>query len=145
MSRDPNKLRVFHLADALVLDIYKFTKDFPSEERYGLQAQTRRAAVSSAANIVEGCARRSLNEYLNFLNISAGSAGEMSYLVSVAHRLGFLSDACNEDLAPRCAHLARSLMRLIASLDSQCHQKPVKSRARKTRCSRLKPDQGQSS
>jgi four helix bundle protein len=134
MSRDPNQLRVFHLADALVLDIYKFTKDFPPEERYGLQAQTRRAAVSTAANIVEGCARRSQNEYLNFLNISAGSACEMSYLVSVAHRLGFLSDACNEDLAPRCAHLAKSLTRLIASLDPQHNQKPVKSKAPEAQC-----------
>src|SRR5687768_12851765 len=119
MSRDPNKLRVFHLADELVLDIYKSTKDFPAEERYGLQSQTRRAAVSSAANIVEGCARRSQGEYVNFLNIAAGSACEMSYLLSVAHRLTFLPDACNEDLAPRCAHLSKSLIRLIASLDSR--------------------------
>ena len=124
MSRDPNKLRVFHLADALVLDIYKSTKDFPAEERYGLQAQTRRAAVSSAANIVEGCARRSQGEYVNFLNVAAGSACEMSYLLSVAHRLKFLPDACNEDLAPRCAHLSKSLIRLIASLDSKTSQKP---------------------
>ena len=124
MSRDPNKLRVFHLADALVLDIYKSTKDFPAEERYGLQAQTRRAAVSSAANIVEGCARRSQGEYVNFLNVAAGSACEMSYLLSVAHRLKFLPDACNEELAPRCAHLSKSLIRLIASLDSKTSQKP---------------------
>jgi hypothetical protein len=34
MSRDPNKLRVFHLADALILDIYKSTKDFPAEEAF---------------------------------------------------------------------------------------------------------------
>ena len=125
MSRDPRKLRVFHLADALVVDIYKSTKDFPAEERYGLQAQTRRAAVSSAANIVEGCARRSLGEYVNFLNIAAGSACEMAYLLSVAHRLQFLPDACNEDLAPRCAHLSKSLIRLIASLDAKLPQSPT--------------------
>jgi four helix bundle protein len=116
MSRDPNKLRVFHLADALVLDIYRCTKGFPPEERFGLQSQTRRAAVSSAANIVEGCARKSKGEYLNFLNVSAGSACEMAYLLSVAHRLGLLSDDDQKDLGPRSALLAKSLIALISSL-----------------------------
>jgi four helix bundle protein len=125
MARDPNKLRVFQLADALVLDIYKATKAFPPEERYGLQAQTRRASISSAANIVEGCARRSLGEYLSFLNIAAGSACEMSYLLSVAYRLGFLGKESNDDIAPRCAHLSKSLVRLIESLEFKRRRRSI--------------------
>src|SRR5947207_12083678 len=74
MSRDYRKLRVFHQADSLVMDMYKCTKYFPREEIYGLTAQLRRGAVSSAANIVEGCARRGEGEYLNFLTIAAASA-----------------------------------------------------------------------
>jgi hypothetical protein len=46
----------------------------------------------------------------------------MSYLLSVAHRLKFLPDASNEDLAPRCTQLSKSLIRLIASLDSKLPQ-----------------------
>jgi len=76
MSRDHTKLRAFQLADALVIDIYKETKTFPPEERYGLQAQLRRGAVSIAANLVEGSARRGNNEYLNFCNIACASAFE---------------------------------------------------------------------
>jgi four helix bundle protein len=72
MSRDYRKLRVFHQADSLVIDIYKITRRFPREETYGLQSQLRRAAISSAANIVDGSARRAEGEYLNFLNIAAG-------------------------------------------------------------------------
>jgi four helix bundle protein len=125
MARDPNKLRVFQLADALVLDIYNATKAFPPEERYGLQAQTRRASISSAANIVEGCARRSLGEYLSFLNIAAGSACELSYLLSVAYRLGYVGKESNDEIAPRCAHLSKSLVRLIESLEAKRGRRPA--------------------
>jgi four helix bundle protein len=90
MSRDHRKLRVFNEADSLVVHIYRCTHEFPREEMYGLRAQLRRAAVSTAANIVEGCARRSEREYLNFLNMSAGSASEARYLIDLSHRLGFL-------------------------------------------------------
>lgn len=119
MSRNPEKLRVFHLADALVMDIYPATSGFPTEERYGLQAQIRRAAVSSAANIVEGCARRSQREYLNFVNIAAGSACEVRYLLSVATRLGFLPGRQFAQLERRYTTLAKGLFRLIESLEQE--------------------------
>ena len=91
MSRDHRKLRVFVLADALVPRIYKSTNNFPVEERYGLQMQLRRAAVSAACNIIEGSARRGEKEYVNFLNIAAGSAAEARYLCELWLRLGFMS------------------------------------------------------
>jgi hypothetical protein len=53
--RDHSKLKVFELADQLALLIYRSTFGFPKTERYGLQSQVRRAAVSIGANIVEGC------------------------------------------------------------------------------------------
>src|SRR4029079_16765498 len=86
MARDHRTLRVFKLADSLAIDIYQATKNFPSEERYGLQAQIRRAAVSAATNIVEGCARRSDREYVNFLNVATGSAAEVRYLCDLSCR-----------------------------------------------------------
>jgi four helix bundle protein len=117
MSRDHTKLRAFQLADALVVDIYKETKAFPTEERYGLQSQIRRAAVSVASNLVEGSARRGENEYLNFCNIACASAFETRYLIDLSCRLGILSPVALEALIPRLTHLCKSLVRLVIALE----------------------------
>jgi four helix bundle protein len=66
MARDHRKLRVFHESHQLTIAIYKETRDFPKDEWFGLRAQMRRAAVSIPSNLVEGSARRSDGEYLNF-------------------------------------------------------------------------------
>ena len=55
--RDHTKLRAFELADEVAILIYRVTRGFPREEIYGLTSQMRRAAISVASNIVEGCAR----------------------------------------------------------------------------------------
>ena len=116
VSRDHRKLRVFALADDLVTRIYQGTQDFPAMERFGLQIQLRRAAVSVACNIVEGSARRTTNEYLHFLNIAAASASEVRYLVDVSCRLGFLTDASDDVLSAGYTELAACLNALMQSL-----------------------------
>jgi len=119
MARDHRKLRVFEQADALVIAVYRATATFPPEERYVLQTQIRRAAISAASNIVEGCARRTTREYVNFLNIANGSTGEAEYLLNIARRLGFLSAALEGDLATRYKELTRGLQNLMASLENE--------------------------
>jgi len=76
MSRDHRKLNVFTLADQLVVKVYAETAIFPPQERFGLCSQCRRSTVSAATNIVEGCARRSTRDYLQFINVATGSAAE---------------------------------------------------------------------
>ena len=70
--RDHKKLRAFELADECAVMIYEITKAFPREELYGLVGQMRRAVVSAASNMVEGCSRNSRTEYLRFLEIAFG-------------------------------------------------------------------------
>ena len=121
MPRDHRKLRVFRIADLLILDIYKATKTFPIEERFGLQAQIRRAAVSTATNIVEGSARRSEREYRSFLSIATGSAAETRYLLDLAARLGYLPVDIAAELEPRCREVVGSLVALANALDRRDH------------------------
>jgi len=71
--RDHTKLRAFELADDLVLAVHRATKSFPREEQFGLSSQLRRAVVSIASNIVEGCARNSEADFLRFLDMAFGS------------------------------------------------------------------------
>ena len=119
MSRDHTKLRAFQLADSLVIDIYKATKTFPPEERYGLQAQIRRAAVSVSSNLVEGSARRGEHEDVNFCNISCASAFEARYLLDLAYRLGILAPIGHTLLEERMSHLCKSLVRLVIALEQR--------------------------
>jgi len=117
MSRDHRKLHVFTLADRFVLDIYKASEGFPVRERYGLQSQVRRAAVSTVCNIVEGSARQTIREYLHFLHVATGSASEVEYLVALAVRLQCLQSDRGDDLVRSYAMVSAALRALTRSLD----------------------------
>ena len=119
MRRDHRKLKVFPLADELVLEIYRATAVFPSEERYGLQSQLRRAAVRVVSTLVEGCARRTTKDYLHFVNMSLASASEVRYELTVAGRLGFMESSVSKRLYDRCDEPVRGLQRLMSSLENE--------------------------
>ena len=91
--RDHTKLRTFELADSLALAVYRATKSFPRQELFGLTSQMRRAAVSVASNIIEGCARYREAEYLRFLEMAFGSTREVEYQTTLACRLEYLNDS----------------------------------------------------
>jgi four helix bundle protein len=122
MSRDPGKLKVFGMADALVLSIYSTSRGFPIDERFGLQSQLRRSALSVPTNIVEGCARRSVRDYARFVGIATASASEARYLVGVATRLGYFDRAVARDLAARYSELIRALEGLLGALEARFDQ-----------------------
>lgn len=117
MSRDPRKLDVFQLADALVARVYHVTRNIPTEERYGIQKQVRRAAISVPCNIIEGCARRTEREYLHFINIAFGSAAETRYLLDLATRLGFIAAPDAASLCTAYEELLKKLQKLLQAIE----------------------------
>lgn len=115
--RDHKFLRAFELADESVLLIYQLTKDFPSFEIYGLTAQMRRAAVSVASNIVEGCTRQSNTEYRRFIEIAFGSLKEMHYQFSLAKRLGYFGSTDISIYEEKLEETEKVLAALLRSLN----------------------------
>jgi four helix bundle protein len=84
MAGDYKRLSVFHEADKLVVETYHATMVLSAEERFGLQMQPRRAAVSVCCNIAEGSGRQPAPDYRHFLSVARGSAREAEYLLELA-------------------------------------------------------------
>ena len=87
------KLDVFKQTKSLVLEVYKLTKYFPSEERFALTQQLRRAALSALFNVAEGCSRKSGPERRRFFEISRGSVNEIDTALDISLELKY----CNTD------------------------------------------------
>jgi len=113
------KLRVFQDADQVVETVYRATRLLPADERFGLQAQIRRAAVSVTTDLVEGASRRTTSQFVQFVEAAIGSASEVKYLLTLSARLGVWEAAAVEQLNTRYTHVVRSLQKLIDSLDPQ--------------------------
>ena len=111
---------------ALVERCYLATKTFPSDERYGLTSQLRRAAVSIPSNIAEGWCRRSTAVYVNHVSIALGSHGELETCIEIASRLGYLSSASLAPLNDAAEKSGQLLNGLLRSLE---HRLPRQKRA----------------
>ncbi len=117
--RDHSKLEAFQLADSLALDVYRTTRHFPDDERFGLVSQIRRAAISIASNIVEGSARETKADYLRFLDTALGSACELEYQISLAHRLGYMDRNAAAVLSEPCTRTCKALNSLVRAIRRQ--------------------------
>src|SRR3990172_8375827 len=96
--RDFRELQVWEKSHQLALAVYKLTVTFPKDELYGLTSQIRRACVSIAANIAEGCGRSGDAEFARFLQIAMGSASELEYHLLLARDLKFICHPEHERL-----------------------------------------------
>ena len=91
--QDFKNLLVWKKSIKLISDIYKLTALFPSEEKYNLTSQTRRAVVSISNNIAEGCGKYTPKDFANFLQISLGSTCEVENCLLISKELLYLNQA----------------------------------------------------
>ena len=93
MNDKPHKnLDAWKLSFEFVKEIYSATASFPSDEKFGLTSQLRRAAVSLPTNIAEGAGRKSTKEFINFLSIALGSVAELDTLLLLSKELKYLRE-----------------------------------------------------
>ena len=112
-----HSLVAWQRADDLFIALHQLTlKAFPAYERFELGSQTRRAAFSVAANIVEGCAREHPRERLQFFNTSRSSLAEAGYCLHVARRLQYIDQAAFERFDLQVRQTAAALNGYIKSV-----------------------------
>ena len=87
--QDFRKLRVWNRAQELCVGLYRFSADFPVEERYGITAQLRKAGVSVGSNIAEGSQRRSPRDKARIINVSQSEGAEVMSLLDLTTRLKY--------------------------------------------------------
>jgi four helix bundle protein len=115
-------LDVWQAGMMLVEKSYAVTRAFPGDERFGLTTQLRRAAVSIPSNIAEGACRRTTGAFVNHVSIALGSHAEVETCVEITRRLGYLSPADTEKLAPsldRAGQLLNGLLRSLLAKSSR--------------------------
>jgi four helix bundle protein len=107
---------VWQKSHALAITVYRATSGFPKDEQFGLTSQMRRASVSVAANIAEGCGRGSEAELARFLQIAMGSSSELEYHVVLANDLCFLDSADYASLVKNVQEVKKMLASFILKL-----------------------------
>ena len=110
------KLDVWQRANGFADLVYKVTKTFPEDERFGLTNQMRRAEVSVSSNIAEGSARSSRNDNARFLEIATGSLFEVVAQSFISRRQGFLTEPDFKTIYATADELGRMLSGLRRSL-----------------------------
>jgi len=116
MTQTFRDLIAWQLAKALARQVYEITRKFPSEEKFGLVVQLRRAAVSIPSNIAEGRGRGTKKDFAHFLMQARGSLYELETQIELANELQYLSQSASVRLLEACNELSRVLNGLINSL-----------------------------
>jgi four helix bundle protein len=116
--RDFTSMPVWKTAFNLLLEIYKVTKAFPSDERFGLTSDIRRAANSIVHNIAEGFGRYEAKDKTRFYKISRGSAYELMSQIMVSHALLYIeNENLKEQLLQNCRQIISDLSSIIKTLE----------------------------
>ena len=96
----------------LLLDMYKMTKKYPTEEKYEIVSQIRRAAYSIPLNIAEGWGRKSKLEFKRFLKMSLGSCNELQVLIEISKDLDYIKKEEYKEKKERLERIGKQIYTL---------------------------------
>lgn len=118
MYKNYQDLLVWQKAHEFVKDIYNTSFSYGNDEKFGLNSQLKRAAISIPANIVEGVSRRHNKEFIQFLFVSKASLNEVSYYLLLCYDLNYLLESDYERLSRKCNEIERMLGSLISKVQN---------------------------
>ena len=121
------ELEVWKKSKEIVLDIYRASNSFPTEEKYGLISQIRRASISVPANIAEGHGRNHTRDTLQFLHISRGSLYELETLLILSNELNYLKINTLNSIAEKITECIKMLNGLINYFENKFISKKAES------------------
>jgi len=112
------ELKVWKAGIEIAKVIFLLTKEFPSEEKFGLISQMNRSAVSIPSNIAEGCGRKSNKELYQFLNIALGSSFELETQTIIAKEFGYITIEKSESICAAIIEIQKMITGLQKSLNT---------------------------
>jgi four helix bundle protein len=110
------ELKVWQDSIDLAVEVYKLTKSFPSEEKFGLVSQINRCVISISSNIAEGAGRNNEKEFRQFLGIALGSACELESQLIVSCKLNFISEDILKEQTDKLLYIQNMINKLIKSI-----------------------------
>lgn len=114
-DRPHKKLNVWIKSIELCKKIYRLTRKFPTEEKFGLIQNMRRAVISIPTNIAEGAARHTSKEKVQFFFISRGSISELDTQIEISYQLSFISEKEKNEIIYDIDEVSRLLNGLIVT------------------------------
>jgi four helix bundle protein len=115
--RDYKKIKAWSLADDLAVEVYKQTRSFPSDEKYTLPSQIRRASYSVPANIADGAGRRTTKDLVRCLDMANGSINETGYFCHLANRLGYFNSGDYAGVKTQIESVSKCLASYIRAVE----------------------------
>ncbi len=104
------ELKIWHKAIDLSVDIYELVAGFPSDEKFGITSQLRRASVSVPSNIAEGSSRGSEKDFVRFLTMSLGSLFETETQLIISNRVNYIENTQLEEFKTKITDLIKMIM-----------------------------------
>lgn len=102
----------------LTTEIYKITNTFPSEEKFGIISQMRRAAISIPSLIAEGAGRSTKKDFSNFIGMALGSCYELETQLLLSARLNYIPENISTKIIDDCVQVAKMLVNFKKTLDT---------------------------